>query len=379
MSQGLAGLPAGESAGRPALRGGGAYAALVPTLPQAPDAALTIASLRQSFRAAFDPRPGIYWTDLLASAATGWTAFLLSLRLEPFGAGSLLASAVAVLALYRAVLFIHELAHLKRGALPGFEFVWHVLVGLPFLAPSLLYVGSHGDHHRKRVYGTAQDPEYETLSDWGAPRHLLAAVGFVLVPAALVLRWAVLGPLSRLVPPLRRFVVGRLSTLIINPRYERRAPLGRQRLRWAWGELGAGAVAWAAILGWNAGALPTAVVLQWYAITSAILLLNHVRTLAAHRYRSGGAAQNREGELLDTLNLLRPAWAMALLAPVGLRFHALHHLAPTLPYHSLGSVHRALNGELPETSPYRRAEARGLVAALSALIAEPDQGEARAA
>ncbi len=342
----------------------------MPTSPTpVPDPALSIGALRRAHRDAFLPRPGFYWADLLLSVAVGWGGFFLALGLPPFSIGALAAGTCAVLGLYRAVLFIHELAHLKRGALPGFEAAWHLLVGFPLLAPSLLYFGSHGDHHRKGVYGTAGDPEYETLADWSALRLVASSLGLVLVPAALVLRWGLLGPLSWLVPPLRRFLVERLSTLVINAAYRRRSPLGRQRRRWWIGELGCSVVVVAAIASFASGALPGIALVQWYAVTAAILWLNHVRTLAAHRYRSGGEPQDRIGELLDTVNLVHPAPVMALLAPVGLRYHALHHFAPTLPYHSLGHVHRALCRELPQTSPYRAAEVRGLAPALASLFA----------
>jgi hypothetical protein len=36
---------------------------------------------------------------------------------------------VAVLALYRAGSFIHELTHIKKGAVKGFRFVWNCIVG----------------------------------------------------------------------------------------------------------------------------------------------------------------------------------------------------------------------------------------------------------
>ena len=49
-----------------------------------------------------------------------------------------------------------------------------------------------------------------------------------------------------------------------------------------------------------------------------------------------------------------------LWAPVGLRFHALHHLLPGLPYHSLGAAHRRLLAELPADSPYRQTLVSGL-------------------
>ena len=57
-----------------------------------------------------------------------------------------------------------------------------------------------------------------------------------------------------------------------------------------------------------------------------------------------------------------------LLAPVGLRYHALHHLMPAIPYHSLGKVHRALLTELPAGSAYRHTERAGMVATVRTLI-----------
>ena len=54
-------------------------------------------------------------------------------------------------------------------------------------------------------------------------------------------------------------------------------------------------------------------------------------------------------------------------APVGLRYHALHHYLPTVPYHSLGALHRRLLAELPANDPYRRTRRPGVVAAALAL------------
>jgi fatty acid desaturase len=46
--------------------------------------------------------------------------------------------------------------------------------------------------------------------------------------------------------------------------------------------------------------------------------------------------------------------------PVGLRFHALHHLFPSLPYHNLAAAHARLMAALPADSPYRRTVSSGL-------------------
>ena len=54
----------------------------------------------------------IYWTDFLASLSTGYLAFVLFPLARPFSLPAVLAFAVAVCALYRAVIFTHEIAHM---------------------------------------------------------------------------------------------------------------------------------------------------------------------------------------------------------------------------------------------------------------------------
>jgi fatty acid desaturase len=59
-------------------------------------------------------------------------------------------------------------------------------------------------------------------------------------------------------------------------------------------------------------------------------------------------------------NRLAPIWA-----PVGLRYHALHHLLPSLPYHSLGEAHRRLMGGAGHGSTYRKANYSGMLLLIS--------------
>ncbi|MBI3248241.1 MAG: fatty acid desaturase [Deltaproteobacteria bacterium] len=332
----------------------------------------SVVELRRQFASAFSPHPLIYWSDLLASAGIGWTAFALGARLPWGSLAYVCATTVAVLALLRAAVFIHEIAHFKEGALPGFVAGWHLLVGFPLLLPSLMYVGSHNDHHRQQTFGTLDDPEYAPLAHWSHWRILWFVLSVSFVPVLLWLRWGVVGPLAWLVPPLRRLLVARASTLAINSTYRRPAPTGKQALRWTIQEVAVSLTVWGSTFAVYLGWLPLQWVGQWYVVAVGVAMVNQVRTLAAHRYDNDGARLDAMAQLADSVTLR--GWLAGLAAPVGLRFHALHHILPTVPYHSLGALHRRLLGEFSADSPYGRTQARGIVAAVRDLFraeAEP--------
>lgn len=327
---------------------------------------------------AFGPRPWVYWADMLLSVAVGWSLFAVSAT-TPFGSALQIAATLgAIFGLYRAMLFIHELAHLRSGQLPHFELAWNLLAGIPLLVPSLMYVGSHMEHHKRTVFGTNDDPEYVPLAHWSRLRIARFVVTVALVPLALAFRWAVLGPLSRLFPPLRRLVVGKLSTLVINAEYTRPMPRGSHVRRWALEEAGAALYTWslagAALAGW----IPLAALLQLWLVGAGILVVNQVRTLVAHGYENEtGRPTDWEGELLDSINLRATSPLTVLFAPVGLRYHALHHAFPALPYHSLGRVHRRLLAELPRDASYHDTLRDGILDPLRELwerASSPTQG-----
>ena len=341
------------------------------TDPSAGSLELRLAALRRRFADLQSPRPAIFWSDLAASSAIGWLAFAWAGRAAPGSLLSWVALAVAILALYRAVLFIHEIAHMKRGRLPGFEVVWNLVAGLPLMVPSLMYVGSHREHHDIQIYGTDRDPEYAPMAGWQRLRILASFLAMPLLPPLLAIRWGVLGPLSHLVSALRPFVVGHLSTLVINPSYRRPMPGRLERRRWALEEAGGAIYFWAGVAALTSGAIAPHWLWTWYVTGSGILLLNHARTLAAHRYENEGERLDWHGQLVDSINMTGVRGLTVLAAPVGLRFHGLHHMLPGLPYHSLGAVNRALLAELPEDSPYRATQTSGIFDTLAQLMKRP--------
>jgi len=335
----------------------------------------TPARIRQRFAAAFRPKPWVYWCDMLVSAAIGWAAFGLALRAAPGSPAHLGLTLVSIFGLLRGALFIHELAHLKKGAVPGFETAWHAVVGIPLMLPSLMYVGSHVDHHRRAAFGTEYDPEYAPIANWSRLRIVRFVLGVALVPLVLPLRWGVMAPLSYLFPRFRRLVVERASTLVINPDYRRPMPEGERARRWMVQEAAAGAAFWGAVAAWAWGLLSLGFFAQWWMLTAGILVVNQVRTLAAHGYENEGEQVDSMGQLLDSINLTGVPVLTAMVAPVGLRYHALHHFLPGVPYHSLGTLHRQLCAELPREAPYRRTEKAGILPALLDLWRRPSPSE----
>lgn len=341
--------------------------AVEPSAGRPPRAELAPSEIRRRFADAFRIRAGIYWADMLASASLGWGLFACGVLAAPGSLPHVVASVGAVFALLRAALFIHELAHVRPGELPWFEAVWNATVGVPLGVPSLMYVGSHADHHKRTGFGTDEDPEYAPIARWSRLRIASFVLTVAFAPLLLVLRWGVLGPLSYLFPSLRRFVVARCSTLIINVHYERPDPSSLAASRWAWQESGAALLVWAVVAGCAFGWIPLHALTQWLIVTAGVVVVNQVRTFAAHGYANAGEPVDSEGQLLDSINLTGWSPLPALLAPVGLRYHALHHYLPSLPYHSLGLVHRRLLAELPADAAYRRTLRESVLATLNKL------------
>lgn len=302
-------------------------------------------------------RPGVYWPDMLLSAAVGYGALAGAILLtNPWLA--VLSGAVAVLALYRALLFIHELTHIHRDALPGFRFAWNLLVGIPMLIPSFMYEGVHTLHHARTRYGTPEDPEYLPLAlmkPWSLPMFIVVAL---LLPVGLLIRSAVLVPLGAVIPPLRRLVWGRASALSINPGFVRRPPEGAFARMVFWQELGCSV--------WALAVLASPIWLGWrplliaVGIVSLAALFNQLRTLVAHLWQNEGEAMTVTAQYLDSVNVPPPGIWAELWAPVGLRYHATHHLLPSMPYHALPEAHRRIAAHCGPGSTFAAASYPGM-------------------
>lgn len=338
---------------------------------EADNRAFPLSEARALVRDLMTPNPLIYWADFLFHITLGWIAFAGALGAAPLSVWQALFFLVAGLSLYRAAIFIHELAHLKKGTFRVFRLVWNILCGVPLLIPSFTYDGVHNHHHKRDVYGTTEDGEYLPF----ATRKPGGMVGYVflsfLLPFLFVGRFVVLTPLSYLIPSLRDFVWRRASSLTIDLSYERPMNAVRNDEGWRLQEVASCVFAVAVITAVSSDLLSYKVLVLWYAISVFVFFLNSLRTLAAHAYRNPGSRKLDIAEqYLDSIDVPGHPFITALWAPVGLRYHATHHLFPNIPYHNLGEAHRRLHHDLSGANPCLPTLRGGLCAALRQIWTE---------
>jgi len=288
------------------------------------------------------PNPTVYWADLLSTALVAWTAFATVLIL-PLSLATLPIAAIAAAALYRGLCFIHEISHRSSDTLPGFEPVWNLLFGYPLLMPSFIYAEVHRNHHKLSTYGTAQDPEYLPFAR-NSTMTILFALESPLIPIALLIRFLPLTVVGLISPRFQSWLVTHFSSLTMNLAYRRQAT--PELIRTIRTQSALTLLFWLVL----AATMPLKFLALWLAISSTISFVNTLRTLGAHAYESTGEPMDREAQLLDSIDTPGAFWT-ELWAPTGLRYHALHHYLPGIPYHNLPEAWRRLSSHLPPESP----------------------------
>ena len=321
------------------------------------------------------PNPRIYWVDFLSSITLGHICLAILNRLVRQGVAEFSAThwlmavllfSITAVSYMRSVMFIHELVHLPEQSFKSFRVAWNLLCGIPLLVPSFLYY-PHIDHHRRKHYGTSLDGEYLDLSHRHPSNILLFVAAAFVVPPVAFLRFALLTPLGWFVPSFRNWIERHASSMIIDIFYVR-GDFGAQARRiMRWQE--ALCFAWCCgLIGlWSIERITSTSIATSYLLAVVLIGLNNIRTLGAHRWIGDGRELTFEEQLLDSVNYPHRWWVTELWGPVGTRFHALHHLFPSLPYHNMPEAHRRLMAGLPSDSIYRQTERTSLVRAIAEL------------
>ena len=283
----------------------------------------------------------IYWVDLLFSTIVFWVCLAYMSAAFVTLSVYLLCVVGGTFALYRAVMFIHEIAHFSRRTLPGFELTWNALIGWPVFFPSF-FIRYHLSHHRTASYGTNDDPEYFSLTSKSPSDRRFFLVSTSLTPFFLLFRASVLVPISWLHAPLRRWVWCQCSHVKMNIGFNPAAHLQNQIQAERASDVINTAYSWLLISFTLLDLLSWQFVFNLLLVMALASFINGWRTLLAHRYSSLGLPIDHLSQLSDSTTFCYPFWLGELLAPVGQRFHAAHHLFPYLPYHSLPEADRRL-------------------------------------
>ena len=325
---------------------------------------------REIVRDLFEPNSRLYWLDFSLSVTAAYTSASIFLSNPLDSLIAWVSCAVAVFTLYRASMFVHEVVHINGKEMNRFKWFWNLFAGVPMMVPSFAYE-SHLHHHNTRHYGTEQDGEYLPLGSgslWGIAVFLFQ---IFFQPLLVFARFLIGTPVSFLHPGLRRWFVTHASSLVINFKYERDAKLVEK----VDGE--------ALLIEWLCWLRATTMiglvlfgVMPWVRLPKMLLLamltlaLNHYRTLAAHRYKyDGKTTVSHLDQFQDSTNITGN-WLTELLCPCGLRYHALHHLFPSIPYHNLGIAHRRLLEKLPANSLYHQSVYPNTFSVIRELVAK---------
>jgi fatty acid desaturase len=334
-----------------------------------------------------EPKAWIYWTDFLVVLVITYSCIfflfsqengqsVLNVSGENYAKGlpataselipafvftpwGILCYILAGLGLHRLGNFIHEAAHLNgRNSLKRFRIAWNILFGIPAMMPSYFFE-FHMEHHNNTIYGTHNDGEYLPIGRGPIPYVICFLMQIFVQPTFVLFRFLILTPISFLHPKLRAWSLSTLSSFVFNFSYRRKVTEKDPRRWWAFMDLSCSMRAWLlpglVIVGIVSGGVfgtPLSRVFTILMLAALPLSLHYFRSLTAHHWTNDGKQLSFRAQLFDSIDIVGNRFT-ELVYPVGLRYHALHHMFPSMPYHNLGIANRRLMAQLPADSPYR--------------------------
>jgi fatty acid desaturase len=187
-----------------------------------------------------------------------------------------------------------------------------------------------------------------------------------LIPLALLVRFVILTPVGFFSPAFQRWLVVHFSSLTMNVKYRRES--NPKLIRRVQTHSAVVFAMWASILAAAIGGkLPWRLCLTLLAVDSLISFVNTLRTLGAHEYENDGRQLSRLGQLADSIDTPGGFWT-EFWAPVGLRYHALHHYFPGIPYHNLPEAYGRIMRCVAVAADYGCVLSPGLPYSLQELV-----------
>ena len=306
----------------------------------------------------FQPSALIYYSDFTLSLVLYHLFFYACYKLmkEGYIYQAVVLAFITSFIFYRVMLFIHESVHQSQN-LPNFVKYYNLVNGFPNKVPLYCYK-PHLTHHDPKVYGQANDPEYQSISSGSIWFH------YLLVPVIFQFPVAVFTCLRfNLVPFLlpfigskgREFIWRYASTLAMNPFFDRGLPTEQDKKEWYVQDFGCACATTCQFIAIYFGFIEdglsfmrTTLIIVYF-----LLVVNMYRAMAAHRYfaEPHQPPLSRKQMILDSVNYASDSWICFFWFPVGTLYHGLHHVFPTIPYHHLARVHSILVEHLRRNDP----------------------------
>jgi fatty acid desaturase len=257
----------------------------------------------------------IYWIDYAITTI----AFVASFYVV-YTEGSIIPYITSCISLYRLGAFTHEIAHQNSNPkIKTFRRVWNLTTGFLVMQPSLRFTRPHLLHHTTGVFGTNKDPQYPLIRS----NPKLAAGIFILMPWLL----PIYNTLVSLFSPAEG---NKLEGILYDPdklsfSHQDYLEIHIYEYLYIHGLL-------IAIL------LIPKVILTLYLVEVGAWFLSTLRIPLEHSLEEYKEVTTYKDQETDSFTHLNPLFA--IIQPLGLRYHQLHHMDPKIPYHSLAQAYK---------------------------------------
>jgi len=276
----------------------------------------------------FTVRPALFYRELLLPGVVLVASYAVCLQAQSWSL-FLIAYVVAVIALHRAGILLHDICHqYGNPKLRQLILMWDLTIGAVVALPAARFLKSHHIHHTVGTFRTKADPQYLLLrSD-----RKLAVIVLVVIPLLL--------PLINLITAIGASLFGmRLEEAIERAANRHGMTIGnviepkhQSRVIWISRLTVVLYALYIALLPETVGIAYAVLAGAWYLVT--------LRVPLEHRLHSLKERTTRRDQVLDSFTIETPL--AALFQPLAMRFHTAHHLYPAVPYHNLPALHQHL-------------------------------------